>query len=51
MNIHKDQKYLTRTQIQPCLEWILGLMKCFAFHDHHQWKSHEILCKKMKEQK
>jgi len=30
------------------LEWILGLIKCLAFYDHHQWKIHEIFPRKMK---
>jgi len=30
------------------LEWIHGLIKCLAFHDHHQWKSHKICARKRK---
>ena len=45
-NIHKEQKNQTRTQIQPCLEWILGLINCLALHDHHQWRNHEICVRK-----
>ena len=32
-------KYLTRTQIPHCLDQILGLISCLAFHIHHQWKN------------
>ena len=34
-------KYLTKTQIPHCLNWILGLISCLAFHSHHQWKNSE----------
>ena len=45
-NIHKEQKNQTGTQIQLCLEWILGLINCLALHDHHQRRNHEFFLRK-----
>jgi len=33
---------LNRNSNLSLLEWILRLNEGLAFHDHHQWESHEI---------
>ena len=32
----KEEHSQTKTQIQLCLEWILGLINFLALNDHHQ---------------
>jgi len=50
--IEEKDEHLQRLEIlnqnSSYLEWILGLIECLAFHDHHQWNSHKINARKMK---